>query len=71
MTTMFVEQGEMMDTSIGCFTNPEVSPFTFNVISVIFWMPIYNGVIVPIVRWKEAFPSCSGWALASLYQFSA
>ena len=47
---MFVEQGMMMDTSIGSFTIPPASLSTFDVISVIFWVPVYDRVIVPIAR---------------------
>ncbi|CAN6727951.1 unnamed protein product [Malus baccata var. baccata] len=50
MSTMFVEQGTMMDTSIGSFTIPPASLSTFDVISVIFWVPVYDKFIVPIVR---------------------
>ncbi|XP_061994917.1 protein NRT1/ PTR FAMILY 8.3-like isoform X1 [Rosa rugosa] len=50
MSTMFVEQGTMMDTSIGSFTIPPASLSTFDVISVIFWVPIYDRFIVPIAR---------------------
>ncbi|KAK4597029.1 hypothetical protein RGQ29_014874 [Quercus rubra] len=50
MSTMFVEQGMVMDTSIGSFTIPPASLSSFDVISVIFWVPIYDRVIVPIAR---------------------
>ncbi|KAK6252166.1 hypothetical protein QUC31_013886 [Theobroma cacao] len=50
MSTMFVEQGMVMDTSIGSFTIPPASLSTFDVISVIFWVPIYDRIIVPIAR---------------------
>ncbi|KAL5554162.1 hypothetical protein UlMin_041563 [Ulmus minor] len=50
MSTMFVEQGTMMDTSVGSFTIPPASLSTFDVISVIFWVPVYDRVIVPIAR---------------------
>ncbi|GLT96358.1 hypothetical protein SLE2022_139840 [Rubroshorea leprosula] len=50
MSTLFVEQGMMMDTSIGSFTIPAASLSTFDVISVIFWVPMYDRVIVPIAR---------------------
>lgn len=50
MSTMFVEQGEMMDTTIGSFTIPAASLSTFDVISVIFWVPVYDRAIVPIAR---------------------
>ncbi|KAK8667880.1 hypothetical protein V6N13_105357 [Hibiscus sabdariffa] len=50
MSTMFVEQGMMMDTKIGSFTIPPASLSTFDVISVIFWVPVYDRIIVPIAR---------------------
>ncbi|KAH1040484.1 hypothetical protein J1N35_042227 [Gossypium stocksii] len=50
MSTMFVEQGMMMDTKIGSFTIPPASLSSFDVISVIFWVPIYDKIIVPIAR---------------------
>ncbi|XVE85541.1 hypothetical protein DITRI_Ditri17bG0098500 [Diplodiscus trichospermus] len=50
MSTMFVEQGMVMDTSIGSFTIPPASLSSFDVISVIFWVPIYDRIIVPIAR---------------------
>uniref|UniRef100_A0A2P2J8K7 Peptide transporter n=2 Tax=Rhizophora mucronata TaxID=61149 RepID=A0A2P2J8K7_RHIMU len=50
MSTMFVEQGMMMDTTIGSFTIPPASLSTFDVIGVICWVPIYDRVIVPIAR---------------------
>lgn len=50
MSTMFVEQGMVMDTSIGSFTIPAASLSSFDVISVIFWVPMYDRVIVPIAR---------------------
>lgn len=50
MSTMFVEQGMVMDTSLGSFTIPPASLSCFDVISVIFWVPIYDRVIVPIAR---------------------
>ncbi|KAF7827556.1 protein NRT1/ PTR FAMILY 8.3-like [Senna tora] len=50
LSTMFVEQGTMMDTSIGSFIIPPASLSTFDVISVIFWVPIYDRIIVPIAR---------------------
>ncbi|OAY25403.1 protein NRT1/ PTR FAMILY 8.3 [Manihot esculenta] len=50
MSTMFVEQGMLMDTTIGSFTIPPASLSTFDVISVICWVPIYDRFIVPIAR---------------------
>ncbi|CAH2041403.1 unnamed protein product [Thlaspi arvense] len=50
MSTMFVEQGMMMDTTIGSFAIPAASLSTFDVISVIFWVPVYDRFLVPIAR---------------------
>ncbi|KAG5554109.1 hypothetical protein RHGRI_011849 [Rhododendron griersonianum] len=50
MSTLFVEQGMMMDTTIGSFSVPAASLSTFDVISVIFWVPVYDSVLVPIAR---------------------
>lgn len=48
MSTLFVEQGKMMETSVGSFTIPAASLSLFNYISVVIWVPIYDGVVVPI-----------------------
>ncbi|CAN0908203.1 Protein NRT1/ PTR FAMILY 8.3 [Linum grandiflorum] len=50
MSTMFVEQGMLMDSTIGSFKIPPASLSTFDVISVIFWVPVYDAVIVPVAR---------------------
>nr|GEV96918.1 protein NRT1/ PTR FAMILY 8.3-like [Tanacetum cinerariifolium] len=47
---MFVEQKMAMDTTIGSFTLPTATLTTFNVISVIFWVPVYDRIIVPLAR---------------------
>uniref|UniRef100_A0A7N0ULB6 Uncharacterized protein n=1 Tax=Kalanchoe fedtschenkoi TaxID=63787 RepID=A0A7N0ULB6_KALFE len=48
--TMFVEQGMKMDRTVGSFTIPAASLSTFDVISVIFWVPIYDKFVVPTAR---------------------
>lgn len=50
MSTMFVEQGQVLDTTIGSFTIPPASLSTFDVISVIVWVPIYDRFLIPVVR---------------------
>lgn len=50
MSTMFVEQGMTMDTSIGSFEIPVASLSIFDVLSVMIWVPVYDRIIVPIVR---------------------
>ncbi|KAL5995455.1 hypothetical protein ACLOJK_025517 [Asimina triloba] len=50
MSTMFVEQGMVLDTTLGSFTIPPASLSTFDVISVIIWVPLYDRVLVPVAR---------------------
>lgn len=50
ISTMFVEQGMVLDTTIGSFTIPPASLSTFDVISVIVWVPLYDRFLVPIAR---------------------
>ncbi|CAN6471393.1 unnamed protein product [Victoria cruziana] len=51
MSTMFVEQGDKMDPSIGPhFKIPAAALSIFDTLSVLFWVPIYDRVIVPLVR---------------------
>ncbi|PON54113.1 Proton-dependent oligopeptide transporter [Trema orientale] len=50
VSTLFLEQGMMMDTTIGSFTIPPASLSTFDVITGLFLVPIYDRVIVPIAR---------------------
>ncbi|GLJ39658.1 hypothetical protein SUGI_0810770 [Cryptomeria japonica] len=50
MSTMFVEQGMIMDTSIGSFRIPPASLSIFDILSVMIWIPVYDGLIVPIVH---------------------
>ncbi|XP_057495937.1 protein NRT1/ PTR FAMILY 8.3-like [Actinidia eriantha] len=50
MVTLFVEQGTMMDRNIGSFSIPAASLATFDIISVIFWVPVYDRILVPLVR---------------------
>ena len=50
MGTMLVEQGMMMDRMIGSFSIPAASFIIFDVISVIFWFPVYDRILVSIAR---------------------
>ncbi|PKU87276.1 protein NRT1/ PTR FAMILY 8.1 [Dendrobium catenatum] len=51
MGTMFVLQGNTMDPHIGPnFEIPSASLSIFDTISVIVWVPIYDRIIVPLVR---------------------
>ncbi|KAI3875509.1 hypothetical protein MKW98_018185 [Papaver atlanticum] len=50
MGTLFVLQGSSMDISIGSFEIPSASLSIFDTLSVIFWVPVYDRVIVPFAR---------------------
>ncbi|CAJ2677764.1 unnamed protein product [Trifolium pratense] len=50
MSTLFVEQGTMMDTNISSFKLSPASLSTFDVVSVVFWVPVYDKILVPIAR---------------------
>lgn len=51
MSTMFVLQGNTMDASMGpSFKIPAASLSIFDTISVIFWVPVYDRIIVPLAR---------------------
>ncbi|XP_004506790.1 protein NRT1/ PTR FAMILY 8.1 [Cicer arietinum] len=51
MGTMFVLQGNTMDQHIGPhFKIPSASLSLFDTLSVIFWAPVYDRVIVPFAR---------------------
>lgn len=51
MSTMFVLQGNTMDPHIGPnFKIPPASLSLFDTLSVIFWVPVYDKLIVPFAR---------------------
>ncbi|CAL5213918.1 unnamed protein product [Lathyrus oleraceus] len=50
MSSLFVEQGKMMDTTIASLKIPAASLSSFDIIAVIIWVPIYDRGIVPIAR---------------------
>ncbi|MED6124019.1 hypothetical protein PIB30_055087 [Stylosanthes scabra] len=50
MSSLFVEQGKLMDRSIGSFRIPAASLSTFNIGGVIIWVLIYDRVIVKVAR---------------------
>lgn len=50
MSTMFIEQGMTMDTSIGSFEIPAASLSIFDILSVMIWVPVYDRIIVPVAR---------------------
>ncbi|KAL1332610.1 hypothetical protein HN51_061386 [Arachis hypogaea] len=52
MSTLFVLQGQTMDTRVGnsSFKIPPASLSIFDTLSVIFWVPVYDRFIVPVAR---------------------
>ncbi|XP_047089525.1 protein NRT1/ PTR FAMILY 8.3-like isoform X2 [Lolium rigidum] len=49
-SSMFIEQGMVLDKQVGSFKVPPASLSTFDVISVIIWVPLYDRVVIPIAR---------------------
>ena len=52
MSTLFVLQGATMNTHVGnsTFKIPPASLSIFDTLSVIFWVPVYDRIIVPVAR---------------------
>ncbi|XP_023539304.1 protein NRT1/ PTR FAMILY 8.1-like [Cucurbita pepo subsp. pepo] len=51
MSTMFVLQGNIMDQHIGAsFKIPSASLSIFDTLSVLFWAPVYDRLIVPMAK---------------------
>ncbi|CAM0872167.1 unnamed protein product [Alopecurus aequalis] len=48
--SVFVEQGMVLDKRVGSFNIPPASLSTFDVISVMIWIPLYDRVLIPIAR---------------------
>ncbi|XP_010243097.1 PREDICTED: protein NRT1/ PTR FAMILY 8.3-like isoform X2 [Nelumbo nucifera] len=48
MSTTFIEQGNTMETKIGCFSFPPASLFAFETLIVILWVFIYDTLLVNI-----------------------
>jgi len=49
-SSLFVEQGMVLDKQLGSFNIPPASLSTFDVISVIIWIRLYDRILVPIAR---------------------
>ncbi|KAJ9565295.1 hypothetical protein OSB04_001261 [Centaurea solstitialis] len=50
MNNLFVLQGTFMRININKFTIPPASLSIFDTLSVIFWVPVYDQIIVPVAR---------------------
>ncbi|KAH7683774.1 Proton-dependent oligopeptide transporter family protein [Dioscorea alata] len=49
-SSMFLEQGMALDKRFDSFTIPPATLSSFDVISVIIWVPIYDKLLIPIAR---------------------
>ncbi|KAL2236355.1 UNVERIFIED_CONTAM: Protein NRT1/ PTR FAMILY 7.1 [Sesamum indicum] len=50
MASLFVEQGDVMDTKIGKFRLPAASMSAFDICSVLFFTTLYRLILVPVTR---------------------
>ncbi|KAL6648500.1 hypothetical protein ACP70R_012724 [Stipagrostis hirtigluma subsp. patula] len=49
-SSTFLEQGRTMDTQVGAFAIPAASLASFDAVSVLIWVPVYDRVLVPAAR---------------------
>jgi peptide/histidine transporter 3/4 len=49
-SSTFLEQGRTMNKQVGAFAIPPASLASFDAVSVIFWVPVYDRVLVPVAR---------------------
>ncbi|KAF8649061.1 hypothetical protein HU200_064437 [Digitaria exilis] len=49
-SSMFIEQGMVLNNQIGSFKIPPATLSSLDVISVVVWVPIYERLVVPIAR---------------------
>ena len=50
MSSTLIEQGMVMDNRVGPFTVPPASLATFDILTVVFLIPVYDIVLVPLAR---------------------
>ncbi|XP_076898893.1 protein NRT1/ PTR FAMILY 8.1-like [Bidens hawaiensis] len=50
MGNLFVLQGSFMDISLNSFEIPPAALSIFDTLSVIFWVPVYDWILVPVAR---------------------
>ena len=49
-SSTFLEQGRSMNRRVGAFAIPPASLASFDAVSVLIWVPVYDRVLVPAVR---------------------
>ncbi|RLN17600.1 protein NRT1/ PTR FAMILY 8.3-like [Panicum miliaceum] len=49
-SSTFLEQGRSMDKHVGAFAVPPASLASFDAVSVLIWVPVYDRVLVPAAR---------------------
>uniref|UniRef100_A0ACD5WDM8 Uncharacterized protein n=4 Tax=Avena sativa TaxID=4498 RepID=A0ACD5WDM8_AVESA len=50
MSSTFIEQGLVMDNRVGAFAVPPAAMSTFDIVSVLVCVPVYDAVMVPLAR---------------------
>ncbi|XP_071715489.1 protein NRT1/ PTR FAMILY 8.2-like [Rutidosis leptorrhynchoides] len=50
MSNLFVLQGSYMDINLNSFQIPPAALSIFDTLSVIFWVPVYDQILVPVAR---------------------
>ncbi|KAL5225061.1 hypothetical protein ABZP36_011700 [Zizania latifolia] len=56
MSSTFVEQGKAMNTRVGPVAVPPATLSTFEVVSILLWVPAYDAVLVPLARRVTGHP---------------
>uniref|UniRef100_A0ACD5WR20 Uncharacterized protein n=1 Tax=Avena sativa TaxID=4498 RepID=A0ACD5WR20_AVESA len=50
MSSTFIEQGLVMDNRVGAFSVPPAAMSTFDIVSVLVCVPVYDAVMMPLAR---------------------
>ncbi|XP_057543726.1 protein NRT1/ PTR FAMILY 8.3-like [Amaranthus tricolor] len=50
MSTTFIEQGMVMNRTVGPLLIPAASLSTFSICSILLWVPFYDKILVPLAR---------------------
>lgn len=66
-SSTFLEQGRTMDRHVGAFAIPPASLASFDAVSVIIWVPVYDRVLVPAARRLTG----NGRGLSEMQRFGA
>ncbi|KAL5224930.1 hypothetical protein ABZP36_011569 [Zizania latifolia] len=50
MSSTLIEQGMALDGRVGPFTVPPASLSSFNIVTILVWVPVYDALLVPLAR---------------------